>query len=124
MQKDIFNETTGRFSENDSHKTIKNAKIDAKGTVPRLCVAGKSKELSNKIFSIGRSKSNQLIISDPKVSKYHAIVTFENGCSYIKDTDSANGTYINNVLITTGKKYPLKDGDKIKMGQTVIDFRI
>ena len=123
MKKDsIFYQETGKFKIDESMETQKMAKIDAKSSMPRLEVRGKYKSLSNKAFSIGREKSNQIIIADPKVSRYHAIVTFENEEAYIKDTDSINGTYINNKRILPGKKIELKNGDKIKIGTTVITF--
>jgi pSer/pThr/pTyr-binding forkhead associated (FHA) protein len=122
MDKNLFEQETSQFSLNSDMNTIKNAKINAKSTFPRLEVRGQSKVLSNKAFSIGRDKSNQLIIADEKVSRYHAVVTFENDVAYIKDTDSANGTFINGNQIPVGKKIKLKNGDKIKVGKTVIVF--
>ena len=119
----IFSETTNKMKVPDKCDTLKRATIDAKNSViPRLVVGGKSKPLSNKIFSIGRAKTNQVIISDPKVSKFHATIYFENGICYIQDNDSTNGTYVNGNQIFAGKKVKLKDGDKIKMGQTTLDF--
>jgi len=122
LAKDIFNDKTGVFSLNDDKGTQKMANINAKATFPRLEVGGQSKSLSNKNFSIGRDKSNQLIIADPKVSRFHALVNFEDGEAYIKDTNSSNGTYVNDVQIPPNVKHKLKDGDKIKLGTTVITF--
>jgi pSer/pThr/pTyr-binding forkhead associated (FHA) protein len=122
MAKNFFNDETGRFDKNDEMLTQKNAKINAKSSLPRLEVNGQSKTLSSKTFGIGRDKGNQIIIADSKVSRFHALVSFENEVAYIKDTDSANGTYINGKLILPGKKIELKNGDKIKVGTTVIIF--
>lgn len=122
MKDNIFNQETEKFKTNDDLKTLKNAKIDARSSLPRLEVRGESKYLSNKAFSIGRDKSNQIIIADPKVSKFHAVVTFENNEAYIKDTNSTNGTYINNKRIESGKKVKLSNGDKIKIGNTVLIY--
>lgn len=121
-KENLFNQETEQFKSDDDLKTIKNAKIDARSSRPRLEVRGESKLLSNKAFSIGRDKTNNIIIADPKVSKFHAVVTFENGDAYIKDTDSTNGTYINNKRIDSGKKIKLSNGDKIKVGGTVIIY--
>ncbi|HPO48789.1 MAG TPA: FHA domain-containing protein [Spirochaetota bacterium] len=122
MSKDMFSQETGKFVTNDQVKIIKSAKINAKGSIPRLEVAGQSKCLSNKAFGIGRDKSNQLVVADAKVSRYHALVTFENCSAYIKDTNSSNGTFINDKIIPTGVKTKLNNGDKIKVGNTVIVF--
>ena len=122
MAKNFFNDETGRFDRNDDMETKKSARINAKSSYPRLEVNGQSKTLSSKTFGIGRDKTNQIIIADPKVSRFHAIVTFDNNVAYIKDTDSSNGTYINGKQIQPGKKCELKNGDKIKVGTTVIIF--
>lgn len=122
MSKDMFSQETGKFITNEQLKTLKNAKINAKNTIPKLEVGGQSKELSNKAFGIGRDKTNQLVIADPKVSRYHAVITFEDGEAFIKDTNSSNGTFINNKQITQGLKVKLKSGDKIKVGNTVLTF--
>jgi pSer/pThr/pTyr-binding forkhead associated (FHA) protein len=122
MAKDMFSEETGRFKKNEKIETKKKAVVNAKLSQPRLEVHGKSKNLSNKAFGIGRDKTNQLIIADSKVSRFHAVVSFENEISYIKDTGSSNGTYINGKKIDAGKKVRLYDGDKIKVGTTVITF--
>jgi pSer/pThr/pTyr-binding forkhead associated (FHA) protein len=122
MSKDLFHQDTGVFQCDEDMATMKNAKIDAKSSMPRLEVRGQSKLLSNKVISIGRDKSNQLIIADKNVSRFHAIVNFENDVAYIKDTNSTNGTYINDKQIPTCKKIKLNNGDKIKVGNTVILF--
>jgi len=122
LSKNIFDEKTGVFSLGDSKDTQKQANINARTTLPRLEVGGQSKSLSNKNFNIGRDKSNQLIIADPKVSRLHAVVNFENGEAYITDTNSSNGTYVNGIQIPPNTKHKLKDGDKIKLGTTLITF--
>ncbi len=118
----LFNQETGKFSLEDDTNTQKMAKINAKTSLPRLEVGGQSKQLSNKSFGIGRDKSNQIIVADAKVSRFHALVTFENEEAFIRDTDSSNGTFVNGKQIITQRKVKLADGDKIKVGTTVITF--
>ena len=69
---DLFQQDTSKFYSDEERKTKKIAKINAQSGMPRLEVRGESKALSNKAFGIGRDKTNQLIIADPKVSRYHA----------------------------------------------------
>ena len=118
----LFNQETGKFSLEDDTNTQKMSKINAKSSLPRLEVGGQSKQLSNKSFGIGRDKSNQIIVADGKVSRFHALVTFENEEAFIRDTDSSNGTFLNGKQIPTQRKVKLADGDKIKVGTTVITF--
>ena len=118
----LFNKDTKRFKLDETYDTKKSANINAKNILPRLEVRGKTKLLSNKAFGIGRDRSNQLIIADPKVSRFHAIVSFDNEDAFIKDTDSSNGTFINDKEIPKRRNIKLKNGDKIKVGNTVIRF--
>lgn len=118
----LFNRDTKRFKPDETYSTKKSANINAKNILPRLEVRGKTKLLSNKAFGIGRDRSNQLIIADPKVSRFHAIVSFDNEEAFIKDTDSSNATFINDKEIPKGRNIKLKNGDKIKVGNTVIRF--
>lgn len=122
MAKNMFDESTGKFKSDESTQTRKNARINAKSSMPRLEVGGNSKMLSNKAFSIGRDKSNQLIIGDPKVSRFHAVVSFRDGEAYIKDSKSSNGTFVNGERVNPDRATKLKNGDKIKVGTTVIVF--
>jgi pSer/pThr/pTyr-binding forkhead associated (FHA) protein len=121
-ENNIFKQQTQFFNLDEGMQTMKKANINATSALPRLEVNGQSKSLSHKAFGIGRDKSNQLIVADNKVSRFHAVVTFENEEAYIKDTDSSNGTYINNKKIQPGKKVLLNNGDKIKVGNTVIIY--
>jgi pSer/pThr/pTyr-binding forkhead associated (FHA) protein len=120
--KDLFKQETRQFGNKENQNTVKRAHINAKSNVPRLEVAGKFKILSNKAFGIGRDKTNQLIIADPAVSRYHAIIAFEDYEAYIKDTESTNGTYVNGTKVPKDKKVLLKNGDRIKVGTTVIIY--
>ena len=122
MGKSLFNQETGKFALNDDSGTQKNAVVNARSSQPRLEVGGQSKQLSNKSFAIGRDKSNQIIIADTKVSRFHAMVVFENEEAYIKDTDSTNGTFLNEKQLEPGKRYKLNDKDKIKVGTTVLTY--
>ncbi len=123
MVKNIFDVQTGKFSKDEDLHTIKKARIDAKPVMPRLEIAGKSKQLSNKIISIGRDKSNHIIMTDPLVSRFHCVISFEDESAYIKDTGSSNGTFVNERKINEGIKVTLNDKDKIKLGKTVLIFR-
>jgi diguanylate cyclase (GGDEF)-like protein len=75
-----------------------------------------------KIF-IGRSKKNNLVLEDSKISKRHCEINviFTDVVEQIilKDLDSTNGTYVNGVSV---KQKILKPGDKIELGETILRF--
>lgn len=43
---------------------------------------------------IGRHSSNQILILDESISRYHAEIKFENGLFFLKDIGSTTGTFI------------------------------
>lgn len=66
-KKDFFNEQTF-INDPVEQMTIRKEAVIYGGIIPRLEAQGKSKNLPNKIFAIGRDKRNAVIIADAKVS--------------------------------------------------------
>jgi pSer/pThr/pTyr-binding forkhead associated (FHA) protein len=120
-KKDFFNDETHIAESGDDFVIQKNATIDARG-VPRLEAHGKSRELSNKAFGLGRDKRNAVIIADPSVSKLHAVISFKKGKGYIRDSNSKNGTIINEKKIPSNVDVELHNKDTIILGGTKITF--
>lgn len=63
-------------------------------------------------ISIGRDKSNALVINDEGVSVFHAEIRQEDGKVFIWDSGSVNGTFVNGEKVT-GKR-EVKAGDVIR----------
>lgn len=63
-------------------------------------------------ISIGRDKSNSLVINDEGVSVFHAEIRQEDGKVFIWDSGSVNGTFVNGEKVT-GKR-EVKAGDVIR----------
>lgn len=68
---------------------------------------------------IGRS-SEALPISDTAVSRRHAELTPDRGSWFVRDLDSANGTFVNGVAIVS--RTPLAPGDELRVGSTTFLF--
>ncbi len=68
---------------------------------------------------IGRS-SEALPIADATVSRRHAELTPDDGRWYLRDLDSANGTFVNGRKITD--RVELSPGDQIRCGSTMMVF--
>ncbi|MGZ4787521.1 MAG: SpoIIE family protein phosphatase [Terriglobales bacterium] len=64
-------------------------------------------------FSIGRKTENDLVISDPRVSREHAIIVQEVDGFYVVDKGSKLGTFVNGERIDRQK---LKKNDKLEFG--------
>lgn len=72
--------------------------------------------------TIGRDKECQILVPDSSVTGRHAVLLYRNGKYSITDQQSSNGTYVNDEDIELDPCY-LKDGDVIRIGQTVFKFR-
>ena len=84
---------------------------------------GRTYEIRKDALSIGRSRESDIFLEDLAVSRLHAsIVSLGNSEFALKDEGSANGTKVNGQIVNKYQTYPLKEGDKIQLGQTVLVF--
>lgn len=72
--------------------------------------------------SIGRSRrSAGLVLQadrvESPVSRLHCTVLEEDGAFFLRDDQSANGTYLNGIRLAPKERHPLKDGDEIRLAQ-------
>lgn len=66
---------------------------------------------------IGRHASNELRISDPRISRVHAQITYDGDGYAITDLDSTNGVYVNGQRIPRhSTRVTLHEGDVIEIG--------
>lgn len=75
--------------------------------------------MNRKSISIGRWKTNDIVLTDPTVSGHHAAIELEGDAFCLKDLDSRNGSRVNDIHVTTRV---LQNGDVIKLGNTVIEY--
>ncbi len=83
---------------------------------------GKSFELTDDIYTAGRSNTQNICIKDSTLSSHHCdFIRTEDGNYLLKDNNSTNGTRINNVPIT---EQLLKSSDIIQLGgvEVLYDF--
>lgn len=72
--------------------------------------------------AIGRDpKTSTWVLSHPKVSGRHAVITWSDSVFYIEDT-SRNGTWLNSKRLTRGQPHRLHSGDRI--GIEPYDIRV
>ena len=70
---------------------------------------------------MGRHISADLRFTDLSVSRYHAILSLEDGIWNITDLNSTSGTFVNGTKIKEKRK--LRPGDEIKIGKKTIYLR-
>ncbi len=63
-----------------------------------------------------------IFLEDLTVSPLHAKLHFQDGTWVIEDNDSANGVKVNGHRLSKYQIYPLQEGDRILIGQTVLVF--
>jgi pSer/pThr/pTyr-binding forkhead associated (FHA) protein len=64
-------------------------------------------------LTIGRDKTNNLVINDEGISVFHAELQQEEGKLFLRDTGSVNGTFLNGEPVT--KRTEVKVGDTIRL---------
>lgn len=72
---------------------------------------------------IGKAPECDLTIQDGAISRRHAQIEKRDGTVFVKDLNSLNGTFVNDRKIGD-QDQELKDGDKIGLGRTKIEFHL
>ena len=64
-------------------------------------------------FTIGRALDNGLVLEDPRVSRYHALLLVDGAECSVQDLDSTNGTWVNGSRV---RQMRLRSGDRLSLG--------
>ncbi len=80
---------------------------------------GKEMVLQKARVAIGTLPENDLVLTDPAVSRSHAVVEEKADGYVLRDQDSTNGTFLDNVRVREGY---LAAGSVIRLGQTELTF--
>ncbi len=68
-------------------------------------------------FEIGRNCSEGKADFSFLIGKKHCVILYENNCYYVMDLGSRGGTFLNNdSRLPANEKIPLKNGDRLKLG--------
>jgi hypothetical protein len=124
----------GVSTRDRSDKDMSNTRAVPTNTADRLGLAnagaelvvheeGKAKDtisITKEPVVIGRLSTNDVVLSDPNVSRRHAELRRESGRWLLVDLGSTNGTVVNGKL---SREHPLKDGDKLTFGKTELVFK-
>ena len=78
------------------------------------------------IVTVGRASKNDVVITDPSVSRVHALLKRdEKGVFLMLDAGSSNGTTVNGASVLTrgnGPPSQLKPGDNVRLGRVEFTF--
>ena len=74
---------------------------------------------ANKVLTIGRGRDNDICVNHRSVSRNHAEIHVDERGAQLRDLRSTNGTFVNEGQVSNAY---LRDGDRIKVGKTVLKF--
>ncbi|MFO0659312.1 MAG: FHA domain-containing protein [Polyangiaceae bacterium] len=66
----------------------------------------------------------QIVLSEPRVSGFHATLKIENGQFFVRDEGSNNGTWINGNRVNAGTWNPVPQGAQLKFGPAEFSVRL
>src|SRR5262245_5799704 len=81
---------------------------------------GRSIPLTRPEVTLGRLPECDVVVDDPGASRQHARIRRTDAGFELIDLGSTNGTLVNDVPVG---EHLLEDGDRITIGQTVLEFR-
>jgi len=72
-------------------------------------------------YSLGRDPANDVLLDDPRVSGYHAVLHHSGPEWLLLDRQSKNGTFVNAIRVTEA---PLRDEDWLSFGGLLARFEL
>ncbi len=116
-----------RTFSNHQYNTVLLAPSQEERAVLRCIRDGMVEEvlISNSDFLVGRLESYvDYIIKNKAVGKVHAQITIRKGKYYVKDLNSRNGTFINDIQIDSNIEHEIKNGDRITFANSDYEFKV
>jgi hypothetical protein len=120
----------GRKTEDDTREIVTPTAMGYLGdvrtvTVSHLVLVEDGREtsfpLTRDTYTVGRHKNNDIVISDPKVSSFHARIDRTPEGFVVVDLQSRNGSYVNGRRIETAL---LETGDELRMGAARLSYKV
>jgi len=94
-------------------------------TVSRLVLVADGKEtsfpLARDAYTLGRHRNNDIVISDPKASSFHARIDRTSEGFVLVDLKSRNGSWVNGKRVETAL---LKTGDELRLGMARLVYKV
>ena len=94
----------------------------AKLVVLTADLVGRSVDLSGDKTTVGRVEDNKFQIPEPSVSSHHCEVWLKGDDVVVKDLNSTNGTFLNDVQLGADKEGVLKPGQILRLGQVELRY--
>lgn len=101
--------------------------IDNGVSIYIVCTGNNKKRIVDKsVFSMGSSPNSDFVVNgNPTVSRNHAkIILEDDGCFYIRDNNSSNGTFIEGIKAKPNVNYKLFSGSRFLLSNEEFIFVI
>jgi ABC-type multidrug transport system ATPase subunit/pSer/pThr/pTyr-binding forkhead associated (FHA) protein len=73
-------------------------------------------------FTIGRDRANTLFLPDPKLLPFHGVVYWNEKQFVVQRCHPSARLWCNGSLLKSDEAHPLRDGDRIQLGATTLEF--
>jgi len=80
---------------------------------------GRKYDLYDPIVTIGRDPKNTIVLDSDSVSRRHAVIELSDQGRLVRDMDSTNGSYLNDIQVRSAV---LGNGDLVKVGDTIFKY--
>lgn len=120
--KGVFYNQAGGSAHQDTLIRMKAAEISSGAFLVQKEGTGEGMrfKLGSRGVIIGRRRTSDICLEDTNVSRVHASIDCLEACYFITDLGSTNGTFVNGIRINKKK---LVEGDNIRIGTTILEFR-
>ena len=78
-------------------------------------------DLASPRSSIGQQETNDVVLSDRTVSRFHCEILLDEGAARVRDLESRNGTFVEGTRVIEAW---LQDGAELRLGRTVLRVQI
>jgi DNA-binding NtrC family response regulator len=93
--------------------------IESGQAVPPVCDISPD---GQPVVRLGRNGKNTIVLRDRHASRWHAEIAHENGCWFLRDCGTTNGTRLDGLRVEQATA--LKNGQEIRIGDTSFRFRL
>ncbi len=96
-------------------------------TVAKLLVNEYGKDsrevrISTGTVRLGRDPRSDIVLEDVTVSRSHAEIQHDGDVFLVVDLGSGNGTLVNDSVLLKERSRPLRHGDRLRLGRTLLQF--
>lgn len=76
--------------------------------------------------TVGRVESNDVVVDDSSVSRFHAWLQYDDKVKawFVTDAESRNGTFLDGVMLIAKKRAQVKDGATLRFGEASMRFML